>query len=502
MIIGILLIITVPILYYAITESNSNIKLNQADDAVNTIARASDNVYSLGEGSKNYVWITIPSGVAATSVGDKIIQIKLNIFGGVSDIYAETKANVTGSLPSSKGTYKVLVEAVNNGQVAVLTYNDTTAPNVISTSPSGSIRDNDTTLIAITDENAVCKYDLGDVDYNLMSNTFSGTTFTHQSYVGELSETNHVYYVRCEDSSGNNMTSSAKINFTINLTSDITPPFVTNTSVDDASVLIDEYICINATAEDNSSIGNGNVWVMLTSPLEDPFIKVHNYTMTDGGFSCDATVGDNVYGVNIQMQAVGSWYINTSYASDADGNVGKEMPHPNIKINVTQGIFGDFTYKQVTSAYAYSVDTPLAADSLLGSGNDIRILVGDEDRNTPNQYYLDAQPPNIGLFVYELDDDKSIYSNITLKMKADTPSLPYNITLYAYTDIDNIDPDSATNLSITNEYVEGVNRGDNEFVITSIIKNAAYDKVKVRIVPREEMGNDRCYISEVDFGIL
>ena len=47
MIVGAILVITIPLFFYALYETNYKVKLSQADDTVNTLANAADEVYSM-----------------------------------------------------------------------------------------------------------------------------------------------------------------------------------------------------------------------------------------------------------------------------------------------------------------------------------------------------------------------------------------------------------------------------------------------------------------------
>lgn len=115
--IGFILIALIPIFYYALSESSNTTRLNEADDAVNSLAKSADSVYALGPGTKNYVWVSLPGGIESMSFDNKRVLIKLNIFGGLSDIYAESKAELIGSISITQGGHRVRVEALESGEV-------------------------------------------------------------------------------------------------------------------------------------------------------------------------------------------------------------------------------------------------------------------------------------------------------------------------------------------------------------------------------------------------
>lgn len=117
--IGALFLALIPIFYYALQQSSQNIRMNEANDFVNTLAATADMVYALGPGSQDRVRVIIPSGVKSISVSGNEILLKLSIFGGVSDIYATTKANLTGELPVRKGICYISVKTLENGIVQI-----------------------------------------------------------------------------------------------------------------------------------------------------------------------------------------------------------------------------------------------------------------------------------------------------------------------------------------------------------------------------------------------
>lgn len=117
--IGFLLILLVPVFYYAIDKTRSTIDINQADDAVNTIANAADRVYSLGPGSRDHVWITFPYTLVSTTVASNEVMVVINLKGKNSEIHTSTIAELTGSLPSTPGTHKIAIEMLDNGVVQI-----------------------------------------------------------------------------------------------------------------------------------------------------------------------------------------------------------------------------------------------------------------------------------------------------------------------------------------------------------------------------------------------
>lgn len=227
MITGLLLLVTIPLFAYAFIEVNRSVQMNHAEDAVNTLANAADTVYSLGPGSKKYVWITTPGGVTQSCAGlvegsltctnSKEVSMKMYIFGGESDVFAKTKPTVIGSIPTAKGSHRIAVESLGSGVVRIGEAPvDAELPLITRIYPdveSGEkICSGIITVGADTNEPTVCRYFrdedyVGKDDWQLWEdegNEFEGRALSH--YITEHhNEGIYSYYARCEDYSDNVM---------------------------------------------------------------------------------------------------------------------------------------------------------------------------------------------------------------------------------------------------------------------------------------------------------
>lgn len=114
--IGIILVVLIPIIYYATQQYTSALNLNDAQDAVNTLSKTADYVYSLGPGTRSIALITIPTGVHNTRVIGREFIINLTSYGEISAI---SKANLTCSFPSTSGTHNVPVVLLETGVVLI-----------------------------------------------------------------------------------------------------------------------------------------------------------------------------------------------------------------------------------------------------------------------------------------------------------------------------------------------------------------------------------------------
>ena len=101
------------IIYYSFTqESREEVTSSQIMQVVKKVVDAAESVYYLGEPSQTTLKINMPSNVVSTdlSSGNEIV-FKVRTKGGESDIVQSSSVNITGSLPTNRGTYTVTVKA-------------------------------------------------------------------------------------------------------------------------------------------------------------------------------------------------------------------------------------------------------------------------------------------------------------------------------------------------------------------------------------------------------
>lgn len=119
LLVGIVLFITIPIFYYAITNSSQSIRMNEASNVVDAIAKTADTVYALGPGSQDYIQIMIPGGVESISFDRNEVQMKVKIFSDTSDFFAVSKANLTGSISINSGSKHIYIKTLDNETVEI-----------------------------------------------------------------------------------------------------------------------------------------------------------------------------------------------------------------------------------------------------------------------------------------------------------------------------------------------------------------------------------------------
>ena len=99
----------IPVFFYSLVYSSDSIRLSQAQDAVNSISKVADFVYSFGEGSSYTVLVTLPENIENSTVSKNVLSLKLKTSSGLSDVIAITKASLNGTLPKTSGVYKILL---------------------------------------------------------------------------------------------------------------------------------------------------------------------------------------------------------------------------------------------------------------------------------------------------------------------------------------------------------------------------------------------------------
>jgi len=119
MIAGILLVIIGIAYMYSTTVISNSVDDSKTRTAVNNIAKAIDQVYALGPGSKISVIVDLPSGVQSQIVDTQLVGYILTVNGQPSHYYADTKADLIGSLPMTQGVHQVTLTVNTAGKVVV-----------------------------------------------------------------------------------------------------------------------------------------------------------------------------------------------------------------------------------------------------------------------------------------------------------------------------------------------------------------------------------------------
>lgn len=230
MIIGIILVLLIPLFWYAWHRTNQDVKENQVTDCVQSLAQGADEVYSLSPGSKKYITCNIPGSVSAWDVQQNQINMKLSTSG---DHVAFTKGNVVqGDLSkfTQKGTYRIPVELQDDGTVLIGEGGAIGGPLMITwTWPEDDTQTcNPVVLRANTNRGSDCRYGLegepavggGNVGsstrFDNLPHDMEGKTLSHHASLGALAEGTYKYWVDCKAPDGTLVTPATEdIRFSI-----------------------------------------------------------------------------------------------------------------------------------------------------------------------------------------------------------------------------------------------------------------------------------------------
>ncbi len=111
LLVGIFLAALVPIFIYSLDSTYASVRSSQAQEAVQSIATAADNLYKLG-GGKTTIMVNIPAGTESIVIANKTIRLKVRIGGVLGDALAFTEANVNGSVSTKEELKKITLEVV------------------------------------------------------------------------------------------------------------------------------------------------------------------------------------------------------------------------------------------------------------------------------------------------------------------------------------------------------------------------------------------------------
>lgn len=113
-IVALVLVITIPlvvIFYDKMSETESAINFNQAEQIVNRIADNAQNIFYLGEDAKTTLKVTMPKHVTDFSIGNNEVVLVVQSKGKNTDIVAYTPVNVSGNVSFHPGTHYIILES-------------------------------------------------------------------------------------------------------------------------------------------------------------------------------------------------------------------------------------------------------------------------------------------------------------------------------------------------------------------------------------------------------
>lgn len=116
-IVSVAFLILLPLVIYAnelIISYNDETRISLAENAVKKIGENADWVYSQGQPAKRTFELYMPGSIDQVSLENSTVLIRVKTSAGTSDIYYTAISPLDGSLPSSKGYYKMSLTAYQN----------------------------------------------------------------------------------------------------------------------------------------------------------------------------------------------------------------------------------------------------------------------------------------------------------------------------------------------------------------------------------------------------
>ena len=118
MIFSIVIVLVLILVAYAgqITERNKEeIRISNAIAVVKDIVETANIVNTQGKPtSLTLTSVYIPEGVESINITGKTILMKVRVAGGITDIFAASKADLKGSISNTQGIKKIEIKAEDN----------------------------------------------------------------------------------------------------------------------------------------------------------------------------------------------------------------------------------------------------------------------------------------------------------------------------------------------------------------------------------------------------
>ena len=114
MIFGLAIAFAIPVWIYMVTLQGSageELSFSYAKNAASQVTSAADLVYTQGPPAKMTLDVYMPSRVENASISGKTVNLNVSSSSGYSDVFSGSVANLTGSLPTSEGMHKIIVES-------------------------------------------------------------------------------------------------------------------------------------------------------------------------------------------------------------------------------------------------------------------------------------------------------------------------------------------------------------------------------------------------------
>lgn len=106
-----------PLWYYSMQTRNdvtSEMSLSYAKNAAKKISETASLLNSQREGARAKLEIYMPDGIIYANVSDGYVMMGVRTAAGTTDIVEQTRANLSGTVPISKGTHYLVMQAMED----------------------------------------------------------------------------------------------------------------------------------------------------------------------------------------------------------------------------------------------------------------------------------------------------------------------------------------------------------------------------------------------------
>lgn len=134
MVLGIVLALLIPFIYYGYSSSQESLRILQARRAVESLATAANYVYNQGYGSRTTVSVIVPEGVdfnnsyigkpfsSSSSIPSQEINLRLYTKSGFTDVFKDAQEEIRGEWLNRSGPYFFTIYMSNDGYVLITPY--------------------------------------------------------------------------------------------------------------------------------------------------------------------------------------------------------------------------------------------------------------------------------------------------------------------------------------------------------------------------------------------
>lgn len=109
-VLGFLLVVLTPLIYYGFDSSADNIRRERLDESIASLENAINTVYALGPRNVQKVAIDLPGGIENITINGTEINIRAYLGGKVSEFYIMTPIAIRGSIENKPGFHNLRIE--------------------------------------------------------------------------------------------------------------------------------------------------------------------------------------------------------------------------------------------------------------------------------------------------------------------------------------------------------------------------------------------------------